>query len=513
MPDTKQLLRDTRDRVAPPIDVLGSLERRRDERRRNQRIRAGVLGLAIAVVAGWWGIHAIRSAEHVPADDPKPPDQGAEILWPQSSREEVRQAQELADAGDPRYLWQVDPNMQSGFAQPTDETEITTRFLREMLGWEDFRFMPIPEDGFGTGASYNNAFIRCAPGETNPMYPNDPLGGGCAPTIDDTRYERVVLDLAQPIRHDESGVWVVTRWETIEPFEQVVPPTEAETTQLLDAFLQARIDGAGAEGYVDVAESGSPTDQVPLLYSTTTGVPYQRSEYEVVDGWTWPDGGEARVKVRLFAEGGDTVVEQRFLLLRDGTGSLGLRYEFAPDDMAPTTENGRVVPLEYRLLDGAVTFNADWPWDDNQDEPQGSGLITLVEGDSERFAVVVDPRPFGSGCEEGPPSADAAALVRSIRSDPNLEVSAPVAATVGGITALRMDVTTAPGAAKCHPLGTSSVVTGVAIYPDRLNQLYVLDLPGSRILAIAVAAPASSFDSVMDDRVAPILDSIEFHAS
>lgn len=71
MPDTKQLLRETQDRIAPPRDVVGSLERRRDRRRRNQRIRAGVLGLAIAIGVGWLGVNAIRSTPS-PADRPTP---------------------------------------------------------------------------------------------------------------------------------------------------------------------------------------------------------------------------------------------------------------------------------------------------------------------------------------------------------------------------------------------------------------------------------------------------------
>ena len=32
-------------------------------------------------------------------------------MWPQSTLEEVRAAQELADAGDPAYTWQVDPQL------------------------------------------------------------------------------------------------------------------------------------------------------------------------------------------------------------------------------------------------------------------------------------------------------------------------------------------------------------------------------------------------------------------
>lgn len=71
IPDTKQLLREAQDRIAPPRDVVGSLERRRDRNHRNQRIRAGVLGLAIAIGVGWLGVNAIRSTPS-PADRPTP---------------------------------------------------------------------------------------------------------------------------------------------------------------------------------------------------------------------------------------------------------------------------------------------------------------------------------------------------------------------------------------------------------------------------------------------------------
>jgi Tol biopolymer transport system component len=50
----------------------GSFERlalRRDRKRRSQRIRAGALGLAIAIAVGWLGINAIRSTSPVPGDD------------------------------------------------------------------------------------------------------------------------------------------------------------------------------------------------------------------------------------------------------------------------------------------------------------------------------------------------------------------------------------------------------------------------------------------------------------
>ena len=55
MPDTKQLLRETRDRIAPPPDVLGGLERRRRHQENVKRASAATLAIAVAIVglAGW----------------------------------------------------------------------------------------------------------------------------------------------------------------------------------------------------------------------------------------------------------------------------------------------------------------------------------------------------------------------------------------------------------------------------------------------------------------------------
>lgn len=435
-------------------------------------------------------------------------------MWPQSNLEEVRHAQELADAGDPRYAWQVDSDLRSGFSQPSDDTEIVARFLREELGWEEFRFNPIPEDGFGLGASYNNAYIRCAAGRTNPLYPSDPKGSECAPTVDEVRYERVSLDLGQLGRQDDTGIWVVTRWGMLPPFEQVVPPSEAETTTLLEAFLQARIEGEGAEKYVDVPDDESPIGEVPLLNATTTGAPYERSEFELVSGPEWPNG-LMQFKVRMFAEGGATVVEQRFLIYRDESGRLRLRYLFNPGT-APTTENGQVVPVQYSFMDGAVTFQAAYPWDYHPPSVTGLSATTTFYIDNNLnagIAVVADPRPVETGCQQGPAPADAEALSLSIRSDPDLEATAPVAVSLGGIDALWLDVVPAPGGSVCDEMGEVPLVLrerGLA--SDERMRLYLIDLPGrpARTLAIAIITSEPSFERLLD--AAAVVDSFEFDA-
>jgi Tol biopolymer transport system component len=70
MPDTKQLLRETRDRIVPPPDVLGSLERRRHHRDQIRRGSALVVAIVVALLGlgGWFAVG--RDAARVPANPP-----------------------------------------------------------------------------------------------------------------------------------------------------------------------------------------------------------------------------------------------------------------------------------------------------------------------------------------------------------------------------------------------------------------------------------------------------------
>jgi hypothetical protein len=126
------------------------------------------------------------------------------------------------------------------------------------------------------------------------------------------------------------------------------------------------------------------------------------------------------------------------------------------------------------------------------------------------FAVVADPLT-ATGCESGPAPADAEALVRSIRSNPALEATAPVAVSVGGIDALQIDVVAAPGTSDC---GSMVLFDRLSAGQDGPMRLYVLDLPegmSARILAIGISALDSEFEYVVK-AAAPVLDSFEFQA-
>jgi hypothetical protein len=241
-------------------------------------------------------------------------------IWPQTTQEEAKAAQQRADAAGSESVWQVDWNQVGAVAK---------RFVLEMLGWDGMR---------STGVSYlpGNAeqaweaevvewhFLRCADA-TNPLYPDDPRMGHCAPTIDQAHFEQVVVRAEQLIRRDRSGIWLVTGWQEVDPYEQAIPPSDAERADalaLVREFAQARVLGADAEAYL-----GSE-GRVYHLYEMSDGRPYGTYEVAAPGEWkaTWPSGGYGTVIVRLFPEHGGGCVIQRISVDDQGsaTGELFL---------------------------------------------------------------------------------------------------------------------------------------------------------------------------------------------
>lgn len=295
----------------------------------------------------------------------------------------------------------------------------------------------------------------------------------------------------------------------------VAPPSEAEVTELMSAFLAARVAGEGAEQYLNDQED------VPLLYATTSGAPYERGEYEQVTGIEWPYELTA-FKVRLFA--GDTVVEQ-LLFMSYEDGRLGLGY--VPDgfgtEIPPTTEDGRPLGRPYSAFDGEVTLSVAHPWVYRNEAssikliPEGTGPTT--DGGErngwDRLVLMADPVRYGTGCPYGPGPADAETLAESLRSDPDLETTAPVAMSAGGADGWWMDVRIAAGAnGDCGGLRGDTGLAGlqnVALGAGDRMRLYLFDAPEEspmRILAIAFVVPESDFERAAADG-GPIV-SVEF---
>lgn len=537
MAELRTLVEREMDRAGSPSYSFVDLARRRDRKQRNQRIGAGVVALAMAAAVGlllgrsWW------SAQPVPLNEPTPspveeptPRINWQGMWPQATLEEAEKAQRRADAGDPDFTWQVgiDPANAEG-----DDVgaPIATRFVESELGWDRYRTVA----GSGGQGTWDLVFIRCDSGRANVLYPDDPEGGNCAPTIDQIHYETVTVRIEQPIQKGPSGIWIVTRSAELpdsdapihdadwfsRQYEQAVPPTEAELLRFVEAFLDARVAGEGAEEYL------LPFPEVPLLYATSGGASYERSEVGRVEwGPQWPDGA-FRVTVRLFANAGDVMVEQGFTVWLDENRRFRLGYYHGD-----TTENGATVAERYGILGGRVTFEAGDPWF----SPWFTGVVdgdeSILVGPAEGayFVVISDPWvPVRPGCTGAPATTDE--LTRWIVASSELDTSAPGSVTVGGIEAVRIDVAKTPGARACEDeldtqpgdkLGMLVVFAHGETSPDphpwsvkhdERMRIYLLDLPGepARSLAIMIIAPAADFEDVLAEAT-PIVDSFGFTA-
>ncbi len=123
---------------------------------------------------------------------------------------------------------------------------------------------------------------------------------------------------------------------------------------------------------------------------------------------------------------------------------------------------------------------------------------------------MADPAPVGTDCLTGPGPADAEALAESIRSNPDLEATAPVAVGAGGAEGLMMDVVAA--GAYVAPLQRRPQRRGPVLSSGDRVRLYLFDAPegaSMRILAIAFDVPESDFERAVE-ATAPI--AVEFHA-
>jgi dipeptidyl aminopeptidase/acylaminoacyl peptidase len=161
---------------APPQPSFERLLRRRDRKRRNQRIRAGVLGVAIAVVVGWLGINAIRSTPTVPADPPDEPPVDLGIFEPVAGRIVY-----YTDGS----LWAVDPSAPSPSTLVrldlggTPEADDRFASFTVPLGWssDGTQLLFMREDPTDETFPYDrHLFILHADG-TESQVTSEPVGG------------------------------------------------------------------------------------------------------------------------------------------------------------------------------------------------------------------------------------------------------------------------------------------------------------------------------------------------
>jgi hypothetical protein len=293
-------------RLHPVVSVAATLAVSRTRRRVTPVLVAAAAVLAVLVVVGLFA----SSLPEAPVTGPIP--DGWRGLWPQTSSEDAMEAQSLADVGHPDYAWQAPGRDLSG-DYPSRMDAISVRFVQEMLGWRGGHVISsgpsedVEQDW--EAAAHVGYVIRCGEG-VNPLYPDDPVGAECPPTINATRYEVVRVTAEQLVRRGRDGIWLVTGWVDatgIEGGTQAVPPAEDEVRQLMLEFLEARLSGSGAEGFVGFL--GDWNDPVELdFYATRAGSPFEEYEITSVSGPEWPSGTFS-VTVRLTARDGTKVEE------------------------------------------------------------------------------------------------------------------------------------------------------------------------------------------------------------
>ena len=115
-----------------PDGSFERLELRRDRKRRDRRVRAGVVGLLIAIAVGWWGFNEIYNAP-VPADNDRSSQLG--IFEPVAGR---------IVYGNKFGIWGVDPTRP---ADPSATVQLTSDDATP-LGWsKDGTRLLIEQDG------------------------------------------------------------------------------------------------------------------------------------------------------------------------------------------------------------------------------------------------------------------------------------------------------------------------------------------------------------------------------
>jgi hypothetical protein len=556
--DERELISRAVEVQAPPEPSFERLLGRQDRRRRNQRIRAGVLGVAIAIAVGWLGVNAIRSTPPVPADPPDDRSADLGIFEPFAGRIIY-----YADSD----LWGVDPSAPS----PSGLVHLVSRGSAEAdrfasftlpLGWssDGTKLLFVREDPTDQAFPYDrHLFILHADGTETKVVPEpvsaatiSPDGSRVVFAYDESPQGLYVVDAegGQPVRITAFGEEPTFSPDGTQIAFLVSPRSGCCVESGREHVWVANADGTDAHEILadePALAKGvfglqwSPAGDRIAMENTLnhhvaiyTFAPDGSDFTKVIDGgahpfWS-PDGSRIAFNV-LDGSGGLSIADA------DGSNVQTLTSGFpgpwhpgatATDDPPPpTTESGGARAEPYEFLDGEVTFAAAKPWDYglSRDTATMNSLFFQDQDFGQRLTVAADPLPVAGGCLEGPAPADAEALALSVLSDPDLEATEPVAASVGGIEALQMDVIVAPGASVCGEVngGTPQVLSangegwwpGVALEYNQQMRLYLLDLPeglSARTLAIAISAPDVSFDMVVE-AATPILDSFEFHPS
>jgi Tol biopolymer transport system component len=138
MSEYRDVLERDLERLSPPRIPFEQLESRRDRRRRNQRIRAGVLGVAVALAVALVGAITIRSTAPAPANEtptPSPPglNAGSDVAIDLTTGEARPLPESITSIPDTQN-YRVSPDGRTLLFEVIDETTTAQLYLAAIDG-------------------------------------------------------------------------------------------------------------------------------------------------------------------------------------------------------------------------------------------------------------------------------------------------------------------------------------------------------------------------------------------
>ena len=368
------------------------------------------------------------------AEDPSPAEAAASRCGRRRASRRSAQAQELADAGDPRYTWQVDPPL----AGPT-YVEAPSRGLEDLrpipprrssVGKSagGMRRSPIPEGSRPAGRAVTGSLSGPRRAGRTPPIRATRRSSDARRRLDELPYETVNFIVTQLGRHGPSGIWVVTGADMCRAGIAAGGAPPLRRRDPLRSFRRSSSRGLTVrEPRIDdypLATLLSHDQEVPILYATSGGSPYQRYRESIaLQGpvAALPAGSES--EDHLFAETPD---RGRADLRRRPARRMDASVEWFFSGRHPPTwmssrlpRPGSPLPVPYRFLDGEVTFDVAPRRTSGTSDGWGRPVRPFhvhAFPPSPRSITVFHGPPAGrpAGCEPGPAPADAEALARSI---------------------------------------------------------------------------------------------------
>jgi hypothetical protein len=128
---------------------------------------------------------------------------------------------------------------------PTAE-ETALRFAKEELGWERIRLLDslvADTPGAENAGPVQLRVIRCAESDWDDSYPDI----SCDPSPADHAYPAAVVTVEGGAGNESA--WIVTDLERVS-VQQLQPGSARDVRRFVEAFLESRVKGSGAERYL-----------------------------------------------------------------------------------------------------------------------------------------------------------------------------------------------------------------------------------------------------------------------